>query len=64
MKTQWPFAVGCPELDVLTGNNDLGLWDGAQHVVRGTKFGAFPARESNRPTNNLKSLQHATRAFY
>jgi len=46
---------GCPELDVLTGNNDLGRWDGAQYVVRGTKFGAFPTKGIQPANQQLKA---------
>ncbi|MEY4589209.1 MAG: hypothetical protein RL497_1285 [Pseudomonadota bacterium] len=46
---------GCPELDVLTGNNDLGHWQGAQYVVRGEKFGAFPTKGTQPANAKLKA---------
>lgn len=46
---------GCPELDVLTGNNDVGRWDGAQYVVRGAKFGAFATKGIQPENARLKA---------
>ena len=44
-----------PEVDILTGNNDLAAWDGAQYVVRGEKHGAFPTKGAHAVTARLKS---------
>ena len=52
-----------PEVDILTGNNDLGAWDGAQYVVRGEKNGAFPTKGTHAVTVRLKNYSLQTGRF-